>query len=74
MAAMHQSFDTTLSLLLIHLVPAVDRTTQNNIFNIAGALYAATLFLGVSNSSSVQVTHEKFIDLLMIHGQRNQSL
>jgi len=48
----------TLSLLLIHLVPAVDRTTQNNIFNIAGALYAATLFLGVSNSSSVQVTQQ----------------
>jgi len=32
----------------------LNRTTQNNIFNIAGALYAATLFLGVSNSSSVQ--------------------
>ena len=30
------------------------RTTQQNIFNVAGALYAATLFLGVSNSSSVQ--------------------
>ena len=56
MSAMHLSFDLTPSLLLIHLVPAVDRTTQNNIFNIAGALYAATLFLGVSNSSSVQVT------------------
>ena len=33
-----------------------NRTTQNSVFNIAGALYAATLFLGVSNSSSVQVT------------------
>ena len=30
------------------------RGTQQNIFNVAGALYAATLFLGVSNSSSVQ--------------------
>ena len=30
------------------------RRTQQNIFNVSGALYAATLFLGVSNSSSVQ--------------------
>ena len=30
------------------------RSTQQDIFNVSGALYAATLFLGVSNSSSVQ--------------------
>jgi hypothetical protein len=30
------------------------RSSINDVFNIAGALYAATLFLGVNNSSSVQ--------------------
>jgi ABC-2 type transporter len=30
------------------------RTTQTDIFNVMGALYSATLFLGVSNSASVQ--------------------
>jgi hypothetical protein len=30
------------------------RSSINDVFNIAGALYAATLFLGVNNSASVQ--------------------
>lgn len=30
------------------------RHTQQNLFNVIGALYAAVLFLGVNNSSTVQ--------------------
>lgn len=30
------------------------RDTQQDIFNVMGALYAAVLFLGVNNASSVQ--------------------
>ena len=30
------------------------RATQQDLFNVMGALYAAVLFLGVNNASSVQ--------------------
>lgn len=31
-----------------------DRRKQQDLFNVLGAMYASTIFLGVSNSSTVQ--------------------
>ncbi|GJN05636.1 hypothetical protein PR202_ga23283 [Eleusine coracana subsp. coracana] len=43
-----------LSKLITTLLPATSRETQHDIFNAMGAMYAAVLFIGITNATSVQ--------------------